>query len=164
MTKTQVFVCMLSCYVCLVAQIKALGPDSRTMSTMSGTKVFTLWAEWEPKDRSILFTVTSLSGETACTARFPDNRTQLYRYLKQILKEKLVSEQQMFVSQNIELIFSGSSLTAYDFDYSIDPSYTGPPYKRLRQKTSPAWTDLQHDVIETSSIAETLQGSSYSFM
>ena len=75
-----------------------------------------------------------------------------------------MNEQKMFVSQNIELIFSGSSLTAYDFDYSIDPSYTGPPYKRLRQKTSPAWTDLQHDAIETSSIAETLQGSAYSFM
>ena len=133
------------------------------MSTMSGTKAFTLWAEWEPKDRSILFTATSLSGETACAARFPDNRTQLYRYLKRVLKETLVNEQKMFVSQNIELIFSGSSLTAYDFDHAIDPCYTGPPYKRLRQKTSPAGADLQHDVLEKSS-TETLQGSAYSFM
>ena len=114
---------------------------------MSGTKVLTLWAEWEPKDRNIIFSTTSLTGETVCTARFPDNRTLTYRQLNRVFKETLVNEQKMFVSQAIELVFSGSSQAAYDLDRAIDPEYTGPPRKRLRQKTSPAWADLQHDVL-----------------
>ena len=116
------------------------------MSTMSGIKALTLWAEWNPKDRSILFSTTSLSGEPVCTIRFPDNRILLYRQLNRAFKEILVNEQKMFVSQHIELIFSGSSQPAYDWDRAIDPEYTGAPRRRLLQKTSPAWADLQHDV------------------
>ena len=90
------------------------------------------------------FSTTSISGETVCTVRFLVNQTLNYRQLNRVLKETLVNEQEMFVSQNIEVSFSCNSQAAYDSDRAIDPSFMGPPHKRLRQKTSPASADLQH--------------------